>query len=161
MLDDSALSTFDSVFKVKPPLRSTNDIQALKEGLKDGTIDCITSDHCPEDVENKKKEFELAAYGAAGLETAFAAARTATKDMLSLGELIAKFTTHARSCAGLKNDIVEEGHEANLTVFDPDFKWTVTNKQLFSKSGNNPFVGRELTGKAIAVINNKKLELID
>ena len=161
LLDDSSLSGFDSVFKVKPPLRSASDIRALKDGLKDGTIDCITSDHCPEDVENKKKEFELAAYGATGLETAFAAARTATKDMLSIGELIAKFTTHARSCAGLKNDIVEEGHEANLTVFDPDKKWTVDLKGLHSKSMNNPFIGKDLIGKAIAVINNEKLELID
>ncbi len=159
-LDDSALLSFDSVFKVKPPLRSASDIRALKAGLKDGTIDCITSDHCPEDVENKKKEFELAAFGATGLETAFAVARTATKDMLSIGELISKFTNHARSCVGLKTELIEEGHEANLTVFDPDQKWTVSPAHIFSRSSNNPFMSKELIGKPIAVINKGKLQLI-
>ena len=160
MFDDSVLQEFDSVYKVKPPLRSASDVESLKAGLKDGTIDCITSDHSPEDTENKKKEFEHAAYGCSNLETAFAAARTATKDVLSVPELIAKFTTQARACAGLKNELIEEGREANLTVFDPDAEWVVEEKSLRSKSKNNPFIGKKLSGRAIAVLNHDKLQLI-
>jgi dihydroorotase len=158
LLSEERLEDFDSVYKNNPPLRTKKDIQALIEGLKDGTIDAITSDHSPEDIENKKKEFELAAFGMGGLETAFAAARTATLDKLSVAELVSKFTTHARSCAGQKNDTIEAGHVANLTIFNPDLKWKVEMKHILSKSKNNPFLGMELIGKAVAVINNGKLQ---
>jgi dihydroorotase len=156
-LDDSFLSDFDSVYKLKPPLRTTEDKNALINGLVDGTIDCICSDHSPQDTENKKKEFELASYGAAGIETAFAVARTATKDKLSLPELISKFTIHPRICAGLKPGVIDKDHIADLTIFDADAKWIVDEKNIKSKSNNNPFMGRELTGKPIAVINKGEL----
>jgi dihydroorotase len=123
----------------------------------DGTIDCICSDHQPQDAENKIKEFELASFGAAGLETAFAVARTATVNKLSLPELIAKFTSHPRLCAGLNAGLIENSGSANLTVFNPDMKWMVTNDHLVSKSMNNPFLHTELIGKAFAVINKGKI----
>jgi dihydroorotase len=144
------LASFDTNLKVIPPLRSGNDRDALIEGVIDGTIDCISSDHSPEDTENKKKEFALAAYGAAGIETAFAAARTAIGNRLSLPELISRFSTHPRCIAGIKTNGIEEGHPANLTLFSPDQKWVVSNKDLASKSVNNPFVGKELTGRVNA-----------
>ena len=157
LLDDTSLDGFDTVFKLKPPLRSDKDRKALIEGLCDGTIDCICSDHMPQDIENKKKEFEHAAYGAAGIETAFGVARTATKDKLSVPELISKFTTHPRQCAGLKTGLIERGQPADLTIFDPDMKWKVERSELLSRSANNPFIGKELTGKAIAIINKGTL----
>jgi dihydroorotase len=157
LLNDESLNGFDSVYKVKPPLRGEEDRQALIDGLVDGTIDCICSDHMPQDVENKRKEFELAAFGAGGIETAFAAARTATKDKLSVPELISKFTVHSRVCAGIKTTIIEENQPANLTVFDPDISWTVEEKFLKSKSKNNPFINRELTGKPVCVINKGQI----
>ncbi len=157
LLNEDSLQQFDTVFKVKPPLRTEEDRQALIEGLVDGTIDCICSDHIPQDVENKKKEFELAAFGAGGLETAFGVARTATINKLSLPELISKFTLHPRICAGLKNNMLEEGQPADITVFDPDTSWTVTEKYLRSKSKNNPFVNRALTGKPVCVINRGQI----
>ena len=157
-LDDSSLNEFDTVYKLKPPLRTADDREALIEGLIDGTIDCISTDHYPQEIENKKKEFELAAFGASGLETAFAVARTATMNKLSLPELISKFTSHPRYCAGLKTGFIEINQPADLTVFYPDFKWKVSENHIRSKSKNNPFLGKELTGKALAVINRGFLE---
>ena len=158
LLDDHSLIGFDTVFKLKPPLRSKYDRESLIEGLVDGTIDGICSDHCPQEVEKKKKEFEIAEYGASGLETTFAVARTATKNKLSLPELISKFTSHPRNCAGLKTGIIENNQPADLTLFYPDYKWLVTDNQIKSKSRNNPFIGQELTGKAFAVINKGLIE---
>jgi dihydroorotase len=157
LLDDAMLSGFDSRYKLKPPLRTRQDREKLIEGLCDGTIDCITSDHVPQDVENKVKEFELAAFGAGGLETAFAAARLATKEKLSLPELIAKFTLQPRKCAGLKSEWIDQGQHANLTLFDADRRWTVQEENIFSKSKNNPFIGMSLAGKAVAVINKGQI----
>jgi dihydroorotase len=157
LLNDESLREFDAVFKVKPPLRSEEDRLALIDGLVDGTIDCICSDHIPQDVENKIKEFELAAFGAGGIETAFAVARTATKDKLSLPELISKFTSHPRNCAGIKGTMIEENQSANMTIFEPDTKWRVEEKYLKSKSKNNPFINRELTGKPVCVIHNGQI----
>jgi dihydroorotase len=158
LLDESSVQSFDSNFKVNPPLRSIEDRKALIEGLADGTIDCICSDHIPQNPENKEKEFELAAYGATGLETAFGVARTATLNKISLPELISKFTSHPRCCAGLKPGLIEENQPADITVFDPDSRWIVIEHHLLSKSRNNPFTGRELTGKPVAVLNKGKLE---
>ncbi len=155
--DDSSLHGFDSIFKLKPPLRASSDREALIEGLSDGTIDCITSDHTPQDPENKMKEFELAAYGASGLETAFAVARTATKSKMSLPELVSRFSSYPRMCAGLKPGMIEVNHAADLTVFDSDTEWKVESEHIVSKSKNNPFLGSKLTGKAFAVINNGKI----
>jgi dihydroorotase len=158
LLDDSFLNGFDTLYKLKPPLRTPDDRKALIGGLIDGTIDCICSDHLPQNAENKIKEFELASFGAAGLETAFAVARTATLNKLSLPELIAKFTSHPRLCAGLNAGLIEVNCTADLTIFNPDLKWKVTEDHIFSKSLNNPFMNRELTGKAVAVINKGQIE---
>jgi dihydroorotase len=153
MLDESCLESFDTLYKVRPPFRSAADREALIAGLADGTIDCICSDHTPQDTENKKKEFELAAYGAAGIETAFAVARTATVNKISVPELISKFTTHPRNCAGVKSAMIEVGQPADLTLFNADTAWTVSDEHLKSKSGNNPFLGKKLLGKPVAIIN--------
>lgn len=157
--NDQSIGSFDSNFKIKPPLRSEADRLALLEGLKDGTIDCICSDHQPEDVENKLKEFELAAFGASTIDTAFAAARTATIKHLSLAELVSKFTLHARCIAGSKNGLIEEGQPADLTFFEANKKWKVELKDISSKSKSNPFIGLELTGKVKGVFNRNKLQL--
>lgn len=152
LLDDSSLESFDTNVKVNPPLRTRADIKALIQGLKDGTIDSICSDHSPEDIEHKKKEFALAAFGAEGIETAFGVARTATKTELSVAELISKFSIHPRLNAGLKAGLIETGQDADLTVFNPDLKWKVMDVHIKSKSKNNPFIGKELTGKPLMTI---------
>jgi len=153
LLDESKIEEFDTRFKIKPPLRSQEDINALKEGLKDGTIDAICSDHIPEDVENKQKEFDLAAFGAEGLETAFAAANTALKDSMKIEQIIEKFTSAPRKIISQPQIKIAEGETACLTLFNPDEVWDVKESDIKSKSRNNPFVGMKLTGKIKAVLN--------
>ena len=160
LLDESSLEDFDTRFKIRPPLRSKDDIKALKEGLKDGTIDAISSDHIPEDVENKQKEFDLAAFGAEALETAFAAANTALKDSMKVEQIIEKFTSGPRNIISQSQIKIAEGETANLTLFDPEETWTVKEADIRSKSKNNPFIGMKLTGKIIAVFNKGHYQLI-
>lgn len=154
LLEDNLLTDFDTNYKVKPPLRTKNDIEALKQGLNDGTIDVICSDHSPEDVENKKKEFDQAAFGIIGLETAFAVANTAMRKNISLEKFIEKFTVNPRKLLSLSLPVIKEGEKANLTMFDPDIKWVFEERDIKSKSKNTPFVGSTLEGKPIAVFNN-------
>lgn len=151
--DDSVMSGFDSLYKVKPPFRSQEDIEALKNGLADGTIDVICSDHTPEDVEMKVREFEYAAYGIIALETAYAVANTYLKGILSTEQLIHKIAIRPRQILNLPVPRIKEGETANLTIFDPAKEWTFTADHIRSKSKNTPFTGMQLTGKAIAVVN--------
>ena len=153
VLDDTLLEGFDSNFKVKPPLRNKKDITALIKGLKDGTIDVICSDHSPEDEESKKVEFDRAAFGIIGLETAYAAVNTSIGDKLSQEELIAKLAINPRKILQLEVPTVKEGTEANLTFFDPKKEWTFTENDIRSKSRNTPFVGTKFTGRALAISN--------
>lgn len=157
LLDDSELIDFDTNFKVMPPLRSLQDIEALKEGLKDGTIDFISSHHVPLEEEVKKLEFPYAKFGAIGLETAFAIANTSLNGLFPLSDLIAKISTNPRKILNLPELSIEEGQEANLTLFLPNQKWKVSEKDLFSRSKNTPFIGRELIGKVVGIINGKKV----
>jgi dihydroorotase len=153
--DDSFLKGFDTNFKVNPPFRSSKDIESIWKGLKDGTIDVITSSHSPQDEESKKLEFDLADFGIIGLETAFSLANTFNKS-LSLQELIEKFTTNPRKILGRKASAIKEGEAANITVFDSDMSWIYTEKDIKSKSKNTPFVNFAFKGKALAVFNNGK-----
>lgn len=152
-LEDTTVNTYDANFKVMPPLRDQENISSLIEGLKDGTIDAICSDHLPEDIENKKKEFELAAFGAEGLETCLAVAYTALKNHLSTEQIIEKLSNGPRKVLGLKPQFISEEQPANLSIFDFEKTWIVNEKDILSKSKNNPFLGKELSGKALYVFN--------
>lgn len=154
--DDSSISGYDTNFKVKPPFREQHDIAALKEGINDGTIDVICSDHQPQDEEAKIKEFEFASYGIAGIETAFSVALTASSDVCSLEKIIQCFTVNPRKILGIGIPEIKEGSPAELTVFDPGCEWTPASGSLQTKSKNNPFIGIKLKGKALAVISNGK-----
>lgn len=151
--DDDSLSDFDTNFKVLPPLRNKEDREALIAGLKDGTIDVICSDHSPEDVESKQREFDHAAFGTIGLETAYAVANSALKKVLSTEEIIKKISINPRKILNIPVPSIEENQNANLTFFNPDLKWTFREQHIRSRSKNSPFVGKEFTGKAIAVVN--------
>jgi dihydroorotase len=156
LLDDSVLTGFNTNYKVNPPLRSKEDIEALKNGLHDGTIDAICSDHSPEDIENKKKEFDHAAFGIIGLETAFAVANTAAHNKIAIENLIDKFTVGPRKILSLPVPTIKDGAAANLTLFDSSADWTVEEDHIKSKSRNTPFIGMKLCGKAVAVFNKGK-----
>lgn len=148
---DADLKEFDTNFKVSPPFRSQKDIEALKKGLADGTIDAIVSDHNPHDEEAKNLEFDLADFGIIGLETAFASVNT--YGGLPIENLIEKLTVNPRKLLRMSQVEIAEGSIANLTVFNPDLEWEFTEKDIRSKSKNTPFVGKKLKGRAVAVLN--------
>ena len=156
MLDDSSLTGFDSNYKVMPPLRTKEDLEALVAGLKDGTIDVICSDHSPEDIESKQREFDHAGFGIIGLETAYAATNTALKNILSTEEIITKISINPRKILNIAVPSIEEKQNANLTFFNPDLKWTFSEVHIRSRSKNTPFVGKEFIGKAVAVVNKNQ-----
>lgn len=152
-LDDTALMEFDSFLKVNPPFRTQADIEALLVGLQDGTIDVVVSDHQPQDEESKNLEFDLAEFGAIGLETSFGVLNTFSKKHLSLEDIIDKLTFQPRKILKLPQAAIQVGATANLTLFNAGHTWTVQRGDLSSKSKNTPFIGKTLTGKAVAVFN--------
>jgi dihydroorotase len=151
-LTDEQLTTFDTRYKVAPPLRNELDRQALIEGVLDNTIDCITSDHNPIDIEHKKMEFDLASNGTIGLESAFGALMT----VLPL-EIIVQKLTAARSIFNLSLPEIKEGAAANITLFSTDNDWIFSKESILSKSKNSAFLGCEMKGNVVGVYNNNKL----
>ncbi|MCX8104245.1 MAG: dihydroorotase [Ignavibacterium album] len=158
-LTDDAVKTYDTNTKMNPPLRTKKDVEAIIEGLKDGTIDCIASDHAPHSIEEKEMEFEYAPNGIIGLETSIGLAFTELlhKKLLSLEDLIYKYSINPRKILNLEVPLIQIGYKANLTILDKDIVWTVDKSKFLSKSRNTPFDKRLLTGKAIGVINNRKM----
>jgi dihydroorotase len=154
LLTDQALMGFDSQYKVKPPLRTKKDVKALLNGLKDGTIDAITSQHTPHEVEFKNVEFEVAEFGMIGLQTAFSIALEAG---LPVETIIQKMAINPRKILGLEVPVIAEGNAANLVVFDESAAWTFDKANNRSKSYNSPFIGKKLKGTILLTCNNNKL----
>jgi dihydroorotase len=149
VLTEEALAGYDTVFKVNPPLRAAPDVAALRQGLEDGTIDAIATDHAPHPAEAKQVAFCDAAPGMVGLETALAVALSELG--LAVEVVLALLSWRPAAIAGLTGchgGPVEPGAAANLCVIDPDRRWTVRPDQLSSRSRNTPFAGRELVGRA-------------
>ncbi|MCW8848628.1 MAG: amidohydrolase family protein, partial [Melioribacteraceae bacterium] len=149
--------------KMNPPLRTEEHVKAMIEGLKDGTIDCIASDHAPHSIEDKESEFIYAPNGILGLETqlGIALSELLHKNHLTISQLIEKLSVNPRKILNLPVPQIKVGEIANLTIIDLDEVWTVDIKKFKSKSINSPFDKRLLTGKSIAVINNKKMFIDD
>lgn len=150
---------FDSNFKVMPPLRFESDRKALWEGLKNGTIDCVVTDHRPKDKEEKDLEFDLAEFGTIGLQSSFGALNHSKEFDLSI--YIDAVTNRARKVLKLSNEPIQEGAYADLTLFQPKEKWTLTKDAIYTDTYNTPDLGKELTGKVVGVVNNGKLALKD
>ena len=155
VLTENALFEFDSNYKVKPPLRTQADVDALWKGLLDGTVDVICSDHTPQDLESKEREFDTASFGIIGLETCFALINSTNKK-LKPEQLIEKISIVPRKILNLPLPIIKEGNNANLTLFSPKTKWIFTEKEIQSKSKNSPFKGLELKGKVLGIVNNNQ-----
>lgn len=151
---DEVLTDFSSNYKVLPPLRTEVERNALIDGVLDGTIDSITSDHNPLDVEVKKLEFDLAKDGTIGLESAFGALHS----VLPLDVVIEKLTA-AKSIFGIENHTIAEGSVASFTLFNPAAEYVFAERDILSKSKNSAFIGQTLKGKAYGVYNNGKLVL--
>ncbi len=152
---DEDLVDFDTHLKTLPPLRSAADRQALWEALADGTLDAVCSDHTPQDLESKRLEFDLAAFGMLGLETFFGSLNTLRPEFVTLDMLLQKFTTAPRKILGLAQPQVAVGAVPELTLFDENLLWQVAPQHLKSKSSNSPFIGKTLKGKALAIFTEK------
>jgi dihydroorotase len=152
-LTDEAVRSLDARFKMNPPLRSEDDRQALIDGLRDGTIDCIATDHAPHASEEKEVPFEEAAWGVTGLETAFAALYTdlVVPGVLPLGLVVERLTCGGEPF-GIEAPRLEAGAGANVTLIDPELTWTVGEEGYESRSYNNCFAGRELTGRVLMTV---------
>ncbi|MDE6059700.1 MAG: dihydroorotase [Clostridia bacterium] len=148
-LTDEAIRSFDTNTKVNPPLRGERDRLAVIEGLKDGTIDCIVTDHAPHHADDKNVEYDLAAFGISGLETSFALSYTALvkSGEMTLQELVNKMSANPAEILCLSGGIIEEGAPADLTVVDLNEEWTVNPAQFVSKGKNTPFAGRKVFGR--------------
>lgn len=158
-LSEELLETFDPNYKMNPPLRTKEDIEAILNGLADGTIDCIATDHAPHSLFEKDVELEKAPNGVVGLETALGITLTYlyhTK-LLSLSEIINKLSINPRKILGLEPIKIRKSNVANLTIFSTEEEWIVDKQFFKSKSKNTPFEGLKLKGKPKYVINNKQL----
>jgi dihydroorotase len=149
-LTDAAVADYDTNAKMNPPLRSADDVAALVEGIKDGTIDAIASDHAPHHINLKMLEFDRAPFGITGLETAVGLALT--KLQIPLGRLIELFSNNPQKIMKVKKWGLFEGSVADLTILDLDRMWKFDVNQSKSRSRNSPFDGWQFTGKAVATI---------
>lgn len=149
VLTDEACGSFDTSTKVNPPLRSKEDVEAIKEAIADGTIDCIVTDHAPHTKEDKEVGFDGAPFGLIGLETSLAL--TITKlvkpGIIDLPKMVDKMSSAPARIAGLANKgEIKIGFDADITIIDPDKEWTVAKEGFASKSKNSPFIGYNLKG---------------
>ena len=156
---DESLSDFNTDFKTDPPLRTDQDRKALLKGLASGVIDAVVSDHQPQDEEHKKTEFDAAAFGIIGLQTAFSAALTACAPYMSLEAILEKFTEGPRTILNLPSVRIAEGEACNMTLFSDTEEYTFTPERIVSKSHNSPFIGQKLRGVVYGVFNLGKYYL--
>jgi len=158
-LTDDAVKGYDANAKMSPPLRTQEDVDAMIEGLKDGTIDVIASDHAPHAIEEKETEFQYAPNGIVGLETEIGLTLSELyhKKILTLEQVVEKLSINPRKICNISIPKFEVGESANFTILDLNLIWTVDIKEFKSKSRNSPFDKRLLTGKSVGVINNGKL----
>jgi len=161
-LTDSMLESYNALYKVAPPLRTPDDIVAVREGLADGTIDAIATDHAPHVPESKERPLDQAPPGMLGLETALGVAVAHLE--MPIAEIIAALSWKPAAIAGIADRHgrpIEPGEPANLTVFDPAAEWEVVPGQLASKSHNTPYVGMQLRGRVRHTIFNGDAVVID
>jgi len=154
------LETFDTNYKVYPPLRGKRDKDALIRGLQDGTIDVICSGHVPQDEESKQVEFDHAEPGIISLQTTGSNLAVMASEV-AWELLIEKIAVNPRKILGLPQPVIQPGEKANLTLFDPHAEWVLDEKTNKSKSKNSPWWGKKLKGRAVAVFNNGRYRVFD
>lgn len=151
LFTDDTLKEFDANYKVLPPLRTHKDAKALIKGVKEGTIDMVTSDHCPINIEHKNVEFENALYGAIGLESAFGALHS----LFDLDECV-RVLTGGKLRFSANNPGIEEGGTADFTLFVPTEEYIFEQNNILSTSKNSMFIGKTMKGKVIGTFSNNK-----
>ena len=143
--NDQALLEYNTNFKVAPPIRTEDDRKELIKAVKDGTFDCIATDHAPHTIEEKEATFESAPFGMIGLESCFGAVNKVLD--MPLKELLKLLTVNPRRVMGFEEDLFKIGCAAELTILDPDQEWIYKEQNIYSKSRNTPFIGEKLRGK--------------
>jgi dihydroorotase len=158
-LSDEAVMSFDTNAKMSPPLRSARHVEAVKAGLRDGTIDAIATDHAPHTIQDKEVEFDYAANGITGLETAFGLTVTTLVEgeVLTLPQAIARLTSEPARIFGLAKGTLSVGADADVAIVDPTREWIYDVRQTASKSRNSPFHGWKLRGQVLATIVGGKV----
>jgi dihydroorotase len=152
-LTDDAVRGYDTNAKMNPPLREADDVAAIKEGLRDGTIDCIATDHAPHHLDDKDVEFNAALNGIIGLETSLPLSMKLVEEgVVTLHQLIEKMSVNPSKILGISRGSLRVGSVADMTVIDPSAEWTVESERLASKSRNTPFSGWRMKGAATCTI---------
>ena len=162
-MTDECVNLFDSSTKINPPLRSQADCEAMIEGIKDGTIDAIVTDHSPHAQEEKDREYIYAPSGFPGLETSLGVMLTDLyhTDKLDLPMIVSKMTWEPAKVFGMDLGTLTVGKSADITVIDPELDWTVDEKKFYTKGSHSPFVGRKLKGKAVLTVVDGKIVMQD
>ena len=155
---DEDIDAFNTNLKVGPPIRSKADRKKLIEAVKSGVIDCIATDHAPHTLEDKETTFNDAEFGMIGLESCFGVVNKVLvkENGMSLKSLIEKLTVNPRKVMNIDRDLFEVGKKAQITIIDPNQKWTFSNKDIYSKSSNSPFIGHDMVGKVKHVVSKNK-----
>ena len=149
-LTDEAVRGYDTNTKMSPPLRAIDDVEAIKEGLQDGTIDIIATDHAPHDIADKQVEYQNACFGIVGLETALPLSlKLVDEKILSMGDVIKKLTSTPANIFNLKAGSLSLGNEADILIFNPNLEYSIDISKFHSKSKNSPFDGWKVKGKVI------------
>jgi dihydroorotase len=163
LLTDDLAEGYDPVFKVNPPLRTAADVEALRAGLADGTIDCVATDHAPHALEDKETEWGSALPGMLGLQTALSVVLDAMSDQLDWRMIADRMSVAPARIGGLPRHgrPIEVGEPANLVLVDPEARWTVSAAGLASKSRNTPYAGRTLPGRVVATILHGRPTVVD
>jgi dihydroorotase len=160
MFCDEDLAGYDTNLKTDPPLRTREDMMALRKALLEGTIDCIATHHFPQDWDHKTCEFEYAAPGMIGLETTFGVINQLFPQMAT-EELVKLFAANARKIFAINSNVIEEKAKADLTLFERETLVTFKQSDIKSKSKNSPFINKQLKGKVIGIINKGRVYLND
>lgn len=157
-LTDEAVRGYRTVAKVNPPLRTAHDVEAVKEAIADGTIDVIATDHAPHHMDEKLCEFDKAAFGISGLETALSISlRLVREGLIDISCLVEKMATNPARILNLKKGELQEGGDADITVVDPEKDWRVDAERFLSKGKNTPFEGFHLQGRPVVTICKGKV----
>lgn len=153
-LTDDVVTSFDANTKVNPPIREAEDVAAIKEGLRDGTLDCIVTDHAPHHVDEKNVEYNLAAFGISGIETSFSLSYTylVKGGVLSLSELADRMSAAPARILHLEGGKIAEGEVADLMLADLNAEYVIDSKKFVSKGKNTPFGGLKVSGKVLCTI---------
>ena len=157
-LDHSAVKGYDANAKMNPPLRTETDVKAIKKGLADGTIDVIATDHAPHHTLVKEVEFDHAAFGIIGLETALSLTLNLVREgILTFGDAVRKMSLNPAKILGVEGGVIKEGVKADLAVIDPEEEFTFNKEDILSKSKNSPFIGKTLKGRNLFTMVEGKI----